>query len=334
MLLSSLCSAAAVLAAAADGAADEPHEYGWMEREMRAEGSMLGAQPSAQCAAALKATACKPGAACYECIEKHIAAVHQAGCAQMDLYSFCSAAQPWKCAHPQPDGSCVNSDPTKAQWDFAQRAIPQGPACKDCPSEQRPLPSACPFPAALLAPLSRASPLPADIVFSLTDDQDVELGGWNPMKQTQELLQKSGGLLKNWRIHTPICSPSRSETVSGRYFHNIKSPLPVPPIKLQPAATGHIDGSVYNNQSFAVYLRRDKGYNVGQFGKSNFNTCEGFSRWFQGAFLGYGGGWQDNEAANFSYHGKPTDCAPSTLSIPCPHTTFDVYMVGRQMPQP
>ena len=157
------------------------------------------------------------------------------------------------------------------------------------------------------------SALPADIVFSLTDDQDVALGGWNPMKQTQEMLQKSGGLLKNWRIHTPICSPSRSETVSGRYFHNIKSPLPVPPIKLQPAATGHIDGSVYNNQSFAVYLRRDKGYNVGQFGKSNFNTCEGFSRWFQGAFLGYGGGWQDNEAANFSYHGKPTDCAPSTL---------------------
>ena len=149
MLFFSLCFSAVL--AAADGAADE---FGWMEREMRAEGSMLGAQPSAQCAAALKATACKPGAACYECIEKHIAAVHQAGCAEMDLYSFCSAAQPWKCAHPQPDGSCVNSDPTKAQWDFAQRAIPQGPACKDCPSEQRPLPSACPFPAALPAPLS------------------------------------------------------------------------------------------------------------------------------------------------------------------------------------
>ena len=174
-------------------------------------------------------------------------------------------------------------------------------------SSARSLLPAAPFPA------EPRGAVPADIVFSLTDDQDVELGGWNPMKQTQELLQKSGGLLKNWRIHTPICSPSRSETVSGRYFHNIKSPLPVPPIKLQPAATGHIDGSVYNNQSFAVYLRRDKGYNVGQFGKSNFNTCEGFSRWFQGAFLGYGGGWQDNEAANFSYHGKPTDCAPSTL---------------------
>ena len=51
----------------------------------------------------------------------------------------------------------------------------------------------------------------------MQDDQDVEIGGWNPMKQTQALLQKNGGLLTNWRIHTPICSPSRSETVSGRY---------------------------------------------------------------------------------------------------------------------
>ena len=52
---------------------------------------------------------------------------------------------------------------------------------------------------------------------SFQDDQDVEIGGWDPMKQTQALLQKNGGLLTNWRIHTPICSPSRSETVSGRY---------------------------------------------------------------------------------------------------------------------
>ena len=98
-----------------------------------------------------------------------------------------------------------------------------------------------------------------------------------------------------------------------RAVHNIKSPLPVPPMKLQGAATGHIDGSLYNNDSFAVHLRREKGYNVGQFGKSNFNTCEGFSRWFQGAFLGYGGGWQDDEAANFSYHGKPNEYATALI---------------------
>ena len=103
------------------------------------------------------------------------------------------------------------------------------------------------------------------------------------MTQTQKLLQNdsSGAWLTNWRIHTPICSPSRSQTVSGRYFHNIKSQLEVPPALLQPAASGHIDGTLYRNDSFGVHLRRAAGYNVGMFGKSNFNTCDGFDRWFQ-----------------------------------------------------
>ena len=239
-----------------------------------------------KCQLALKASECNPAKGCYQCVEGHSAALKAAGCTAKDEHKFCTAdPQSWTCKNPQPDGSCIHSQPTAAQFAFAQKAIPMGPACKDCPN----------------------------IVFSLTDDQDIALGGWNPMKKTQELLQKKGGLLTNWRIHTPICSPSRSETVSGRYMHNIKSPLPVPPIKLQPAASGHIDGSIYQNDSFGAHLRREKGYNVAMFGKSNFNTAEGFSRWFQGAFLGYGGGWQDNEAANFSYRGKPTDYATSLL---------------------
>ena len=46
-------------------------------------------------------------------------------------------SQPWKCAQPQPDGSCVKGAPTQAQWEFAQksRTNVQGPPCKDCPSE-------------------------------------------------------------------------------------------------------------------------------------------------------------------------------------------------------
>eukprot|EP01052_Picozoa_sp_SAG31_P051924 SAG31_NODE_12567_length_932_cov_0.985594_1_plen_167_part_01 len=95
--------------------------------------------------------------------------------------------------------------------------------------------------------------------------QDVQLGGWEPMVQTQELLQKRGAFLSNWRIHTPICSPSRSETISGRYFHSIKSKLNVPPEKLQPAATGHVDGTIYKNDSVGVHLRR-AGYQTAIFG--------------------------------------------------------------------
>ena len=139
--------------------------------------------------------------------------------------------------------------------------------------------------------------MPADIVFSLTDDQDVELGGWNPMKQTQELLQKSGGLLKNWRIHTPICSPSRSETVSGRYFHNIQSNVTTPGPKVTGGAVGHVDlgGKVWP-YVFSKTLRKEKGYVAGMFGKcmnmecgnnpfaggKNLHNEGAFDAWFEG----------------------------------------------------
>ena len=155
--------------------------------------------------------------------------------------------------HPHPGGGWIPPPPP-------------GPACKNCPN----------------------------IIFSMTDDQDVQLGGWEPMTQTKKLLQNdpNGVFLSEWRIHTPICSPSRSEVVSGRYFHNIKSDLKVPPAKLQGAATGHVNGTLYDGDSFGVHLRAAQGYQVALFGKSNFNTEEGFDRWFQGVQCGYGGGFQ------------------------------------------
>ena len=52
--------------------------------------------------------------------------------------------------------------------------------------------------------------------------------------------------------------------------------LQVPPAKLQGAATGHINGMLYKNDSFGVHLRAAKGYSVGMFGKSNFNTYATF----------------------------------------------------------
>ena len=39
--------------------------------------------------------------------------------------------------------------------------------------------------------------------------------------------------------------------------------------------------------------------NVGMFGKANFNTYEGFDRWFQAAVCGYGGNYEDNESPTF-----------------------------------
>eukprot|EP01047_Picozoa_sp_COSAG01_P024548 COSAG01_NODE_1520_length_10029_cov_26.551374_14_plen_461_part_00 len=163
---------------------------------------------------------------------------------------------------------------------------PLGPACKGCPN----------------------------IILSITDDQDLVLGGWEPMRQTQKLVADRGATFTQWRIHTPICSPSRSELVSGRYYHNIKSTLAVPvPNRIIYAGTEHVNGTLYKNQSFGVFLRRSKGYQVGLFGKGNFNTYDGFDRWFQGVSFSYGPvKWQDDESPGGVYTQGP-DVYPTSL---------------------
>ena len=152
-----------------------------------------------------------------------------------------------------------------------------------------------------------------NIIWALTDDQDITLGGWDPMRQTRQLIQSRGISISEYRVHTPICSPSRSELISGRYFHNIKSSVAVPPPAVLPAATAHINGSLYAGQSLGVHLRQRAGYRVAIFGKANFNTYQGFDRWFQGTVDGYGGRWEDDESHSGFYHANNTEYATALL---------------------
>merc|ERR1719326_344398 len=69
-----------------------------------------------------------------------------------------------------------------------------------------------------------------NIVVFLTDDQDVMLGGAfptlgdaTPMPRTRELLVERGATFTGMMVHTPICSPSRAELLTGRLLHNLKT---------------------------------------------------------------------------------------------------------------
>ena len=80
-----------------------------------------------------------------------------------------------------------------------------------------------------LAALAPAAPAKPNIAFFLTDDQDQMLGGSfptlngaTPMPQTRSLLAEQGATAGNFFVHTPICCPSRSELLTGKYFHNLK----------------------------------------------------------------------------------------------------------------
>ena len=71
----------------------------------------------------------------------------------------------------------------------------------------------------------------------------------------------------NAAFRLPRTALRRPQTVSGRYFHNIKSSLPVPQERVHPAATAHVNGTLYHNASFANYLRQQRGYQTAIFGK-------------------------------------------------------------------
>ena len=159
-----------------------------------------------------------------------------------------------------------------------------GPPCKDCPN----------------------------ILLMFTDDQDLVLGGWEgPMVQTKKVIGDRGATATEWRIHTPICAPSRTEMQSGRYYHNIKNDAPTPFWSVTSGAIGHIALDKAWPQMFAKTLREQKGYTSALFGKCMNDDCGAnpqagglnlhhmgaFDKWFEGTDY-QNGEFYDNEAEN------------------------------------
>ena len=59
-----------------------------------------------------------------------------------------------------------------------------------------------------------------NIVVILTDDQDITMGGTRPLEAARRLIAESGAEFTNAFATTPICCPSRSSLLTGRYLHN------------------------------------------------------------------------------------------------------------------
>lgn len=68
--------------------------------------------------------------------------------------------------------------------------------------------------------LAAASAAPPNIVVLLTDDQDALLGSLDAMPKLRELVQEQGMTFPRGYANTPVCCPSRSSLLTGRYTHN------------------------------------------------------------------------------------------------------------------
>ncbi|KAI1473580.1 putative arylsulfatase [Daldinia eschscholtzii] len=121
-----------------------------------------------------------------------------------------------------------------------------------------------------------------NVVFVLTDDQDVHLSSLDYMPLVKKHLLEKGTLFSSHYATTAVCCPSRVTLWTGKFAHNTNVTDVSPPYGGYPKFVSQ----GFNDNYFPVWLQ-EAGYNVYYTGKLfNVHTVENYNSPAPGGFTG------------------------------------------------
>ena len=131
-----------------------------------------------------------------------------------------------------------------------------------------------------ISPLVINCQKPPNIVLFLTDDQDSELGGMEPLSKARSWIAENGVTFENSFVSTPVCCPSRSSILTGMYQPHTK----VVNNTLEGNCWGTEWRETSEKESFAAILKSTSNYTTFYAGKY-------LNRYGSGGDLSVPSGW-------------------------------------------